>query len=326
MKKRLVLSLILCSIFTLGLITQAQAVTWVKGDIFAALVGKVNVYDSTGTFLESYITGGGNFNTGMGFDFPGNLYVTNFGIDQVSKITGPSDPHNVSLFVNQGGNPESIARDLAGNLYISSASSGDIVKYDTSGNVLKNLHNNGQSNRADWIEINAANTKLYVTEDIVKGVQILDIATNTNDIALTNSVGNFALRLLPDGTFLVANSEDVKRLDSSGNVIQTYDISGENSWFALNLDPDGTSFWSGNIGSGKLYKFDIATGGIDNALLTINTGAGGNSLFGVAIFGEITTGGGGDGGGGGEIPEPATMILLGSGLAGLWGFRRKFKK
>jgi hypothetical protein len=123
---------------------------------------------------------------------------------------------------------------------------------------------------------------------------------------------------------LVADLINVKRFDSSGTLIQTYDVTGEDTWFSLNLDPDGTSFWSGDYGTGKLYKFDIATGATDNQLQTIDTGVGSDSLYGVTVFGEITAGGGG----GGVIPEPATMLLLGSGLIGLAGYGRKkfFKK
>src|SRR5207247_705514 len=95
--------------------------------------------------------------------------------------------------------------------------------------------------------------------DTATSTQLPDFSTALNQ--------SFALRLLPpddgSGGLLVANFADVKRLDASGNVVQSYDAPGEDSWFALNLDPNGTSFWSAGIFSGNLYRFNIATGAIE---------------------------------------------------------------
>ena len=84
---------------------------------------------------------------------------------------------------------------------------------------------------------------------------------------------------------LVADNAFIVRLDAGGNVIQTYDAPGEDGWFALNLDPDGASFWSASFVTADVFKFDIASGAV---LLSFNTGTGGNTVFGLSVFGEIT--------------------------------------
>jgi hypothetical protein len=84
---------------------------------------------------------------------------------------------------------------------------------------------------------------------------------------------------------LVADGSNIKRLNPAGAVIQTYDASGEDSWFALNLDPDGVSFWSANISTANIYKFNIASGAVT---LSFNSGTGANTVFGLAISGELT--------------------------------------
>jgi len=133
----------------------------------------------------------------------------------------------------------------------------------------------------------------------------------------------FALRLLNNtgGVFdglLVADSEDVKRLDIDGSIVTTYDVFGEDSWFALNLDPDGESFWSGDFNTGNFYKFNIETGAV---LASQNTGAAPRDFLGLAVFGEITAAVPPPGNG--VVPEPSTILLFGSGLLGLglWRWR-----
>jgi hypothetical protein len=72
----------------------------------------------------------------------------------------------------------------------------------------------------------------------------------------------YGLQLLPSGGMLVAEGVVVVRLDPSGNQIQTYTLPQVSFLWAIALDPDGTSFWTGDLSTGEVFKVDIATGNI----------------------------------------------------------------
>ena len=99
------------------------------------------------------------------------------------------------------------------------------------------------------------------------------------------------MRLLPPGDgsggLLVADGAEIKRLeDAAGDVIQRYDVGNRDSWFALNLDPDGQSFWATDHEADQVVRFDIDTG---NMVQSFTAGPG-DTVFGVCLKGELTAG------------------------------------
>jgi hypothetical protein len=275
----------------------AASKTWVTGDVFAGVGdGSYKVYSNTGVFKETISDGMSGFTTGCAFNPTlTRLYTTNFTNTKV-VVYDDAIPHAILQVIDTGipspgGNSEAIVFDAAGNFYVGHAGDNHLIqKYDSAGNLLATYSAAVTDRGTDWLELAADQKTIFYTSeegeilryDVLNNMQLPDFA----------DIGNvsYALRLLPPGDgsggLLVANTVDVKRLDGSGAVVQTYDAPGENAWFSLSLDPNGTSFWAGDFLTSNFYRFNIATGAVEVG--PINTGTGPSTFFGLCVKGEPT--------------------------------------
>jgi hypothetical protein len=302
--RRGTLALLLAGVFGLGVPLAANAATWNVGDVFAAVGnGSYNVYDNSGVFKETINQGRTGFTTGCAFNNDlTHLYTTNFSTNEVVRFQDPH-PHLVDqFFVTPGlglpadASAESVVFMANDDYLIGHADGGqDVHRYNPLGilqqeyDVATELGGRG----SDWMDLAADQTTLFYTSE---GRRIFryNLAADTQlpDFATVPGVRGpnvlFALRLLPPGDgsggLLVADRSNIKRLDGSGAVVQTYDVLGEDGWFSLNLDPNGTSFWAGNEpASNRFYRFNIATGAIE-----VGPVQSGPQLFGLCLKGEPT--------------------------------------
>ena len=264
-----------------------------QGDVFVGIAsGLYQHYDNAGNFLEVLDTGDGGYTTGGAFNSAGNLYATAFSAARVAVFDLP-DPHNViqqiDISAHGGEDPEDVVFDASGNFYVTAVfGNGNIQKFDASGAWVQNF----STGRSDWFDLASDQTTMFYTVES-GAIHRIDLGTNTPLTDFANIGGiTYALRLLAPGDgsggLIAAHSNDIVRLNGAGAVVQSYDAPGEDSWFSLNLDPNGTSFWAADFFTSHLYRFNVATGAIE--LGPISTGTSPNTVFGIIVKGEITAG------------------------------------
>lgn len=291
--------------------TNANHIPYTIGEVFAGVGdGKIDRYTPTGVFIEQLDTTSGSAEeTGMCFDGntpTANLRSTNF------------QANNMTRFNNMGGvvthpwagpfnaHPESCVVDANGDIYVGQADgTGDILKFDADGTQLASFDVARERRGSDWIDLAADQCTMFYTSEGVF-VKRFDVCTNTqlsdfNAMPLPDPLGCFALRIRTNGEVLVACSEAAHRLSSTGTLMQSYPKSafvtpggglGEPSLlFALNLDPDESSFWTAGYNTGNIYRINIISG---VQLTTFNAPPEVFAMSGLAIFGEPTVGGPGE--------------------------------
>jgi Divergent InlB B-repeat domain len=279
---------------------------YAPGEVFVSDgTGLVDVYKPDGTLLGALNTTQ-LLSAGMAFDQTGDLFVTTFGGLEGTPPVGVVEFDINGNFVGPFGDfptsadgvafPESILFNKAGNAFVGAATEENVCpsgsvnafEFGPTGSFLNMFTVTGQCRGTDWVELLPdQQTLLYTSE----GTSVLsfNISTNTQNADLADNLpGEFAyaFRVLPNGNLLVADSTAVVQLSPSGQQVMTYTPNpAVDVLFALNLDPDGTSFWTADLATGTIFRFTIADG---TQLVSFVTPSG--EASGLAVFGEKLVG------------------------------------
>lgn len=309
-------------------ITMPSHAAFTRGNVLAAVgQGKVKEFTPTGTLVATYDTlTNSSDTTGMCFDSAGNLYVTLFTLNQVAKF-GPSGNLISGNFVSGlSSSPESCQVNQAGELVIGLEGSGGIRVHSTTTGAQLRSYTTSPS-RNGWIDIAADQCTIFYADD-TPSIDRYNICTSTQlpTFVTLNTISG--LRIIPgSGDVIASDRTRAVRVSPSGTVLGSYPApAGNSELFAVTLDPDGTTFWTADLGNGNVFRYNLNSFGAA-PIASWNSGPLVETA-GILVVGEVTAGGATGGGSSGpppNLPVPTlsewALIGLMLGLATVAGLR-----
>jgi len=275
---------------------HAAGVAYQKGDVLAAIgSGMIQHFDPNGNVIATLDTTTNAEMYGICFDAAGNLYTTDpyaqgMTIQQMSKFDSSGTLKQASWAGPFAGSPRDCLQAKDGSIWtIEDYPQASLQQWTTAGTLLASYSSPRVG--GEWFDLNPDQCVFDITAG--NAISRFNVCTNSYlpDLA-TNLPGGGcnAIRIRADGTILVACNEYVNLVDAAGTVLKSYpradlpDSSGR--LYALSLDPDGTSFWTGDFYYlGSIYRIDIATGNlITHFSSTVDVP---NILGGLAVAGDL---------------------------------------
>ena len=261
------------------------------GDVLAGVgAGKIKRFTPAGVLQQTLdSTTASNETTGMCFDTSSNLFGTMFTANTVTKFNNLGTVLVANFGTGYNSSPESCVIDASGNLYFGQANGARLLhKVSPSGTTITDFTPTMGPRGTDWIDLEPDQCTMHYTSE-GNIIRRFNVCTSTQGADFATGLPGstcYAHRIRPNGEELVACTSVANRVSAAGVVLQTYTAFSPSpgQLFALNLDPDGTTFWTGDLGSGQVYHMNITTGA---QVTSWNAGILGGSMAGLAVVGEI---------------------------------------